>query len=195
MVTDAQILEILCHPLDHEWQVQGLGMLRTYLDAEGVERLHIWGRSVALTGYEADVSTIHDHPWDFTSSIRAGHMVNQRYDLFPYAPTVSHFKGFTAAIKCGAGGGLLGEPTPTYIMPYTPENCYPGDRYTQEAVEFHESLPVPGTVTTIRRTFHAERDVAHVAWYRGGWVSAEPRPATQHEIELFVALALGVWKS
>lgn len=183
--TESQINEILAHPFDHEWSIQGFGMLRAYLDDEHIERLHIWDLEAAVD----EVSTIHDHPWDFTSRIVRGHLVNQRYKLdAPEGLGGEWCK--TAKIRCGEGGGMLSEPRATFVRPQPHERYKPGESYAMEAPEFHESFPARGTVTVIARSFHADRDVATVCWSRRGeWVSAEPRPATRAEIEHFTLLA------
>jgi hypothetical protein len=182
MTTQASVLQILANPFDYKWTIQGFGMLRTYLDSEHSERLHIWDPDIAVP----EVSTIHDHPWDFTSRIFLGQLRNQRYVLD--APHGDKFT--TARVRCGAGGGLIGPPRQTVIGQPTDsaEHYGPGDMYSQEAPEFHESFPSPGTVTVITRSFLPSRDIANMCWRTGQWVSGEPRPATREEIEHFVSL-------
>lgn len=180
--TDRQINDILAHPFDRDWSIQGLGMLRTYLDDERVERLHIWDTDQAV----GDVSTIHDHPWDFTSRVVRGRIRNQRF--------VAHGNGsapefFMAQIVCGEGGGLIGEPWRARICSEGVESYSTGEGYSMEAPELHESFPDRGAVTVITRKFHADKDIATVCWRTGEWVSAEPRPATRAEIEHFVSVA------
>lgn len=181
MSTESQINDILAHPLDHEWTLQGFGMLRMYLDPGQVERLHIWDTGMAV----ADVSTIHDHPWDFTSRIVRGSLVNERFVIDDR--TIGMAMSM-AKIKTGEGGGLIGAPEPVRLVSRKQETYHAGDTYSQLAPEFHESLPAPGTVTVITRSFHADRDTATVCWREGDWVSAEPRPATREEIEHFISI-------
>jgi hypothetical protein len=184
MTTESAVADILAHPLDHEWTIQGLGMLRTYLDDEHIERLHIWDTDEAVDS----VSTIHDHPWDFTSTIVRGQIRNQRFvaDNSTSAPWFNR-----AQIRCGIGGGLISEPEMVRVCSQVVESYGPGQHYSMDAPELHESFPDRGAVTVIRRSFHADRDLATVCWRTGDWVSAEPRPAAAAEILHFVGLALG----
>lgn len=182
-VTESQIKDILQHPFDRNWTLQGFGMLRTYLDEEQVERLHIWDLDAA----NPDVSTIHDHAWDFTSRIVSGNMGNIRFIRGAY-DGAELFK--SAKIRAGEGGGMLSEPELVPICQLKTESYGPEEQYHQLAPELHESLPSAGTVTVIRRNFHANRDIATVCWRDGAWVTAEPRPATLQEIEHFIGLAL-----
>ena len=62
------------------WTVQGFGFLRTYFgppNAPKMYRLNLWDHHFTVP----NVSTIHDHPWDFTSVIVAGEFANQRYNI------------------------------------------------------------------------------------------------------------------
>lgn len=182
-VTESRVKEILAHPFDHDWSIQGLGMLRTYLDDEHIERLHIWDTDRAVT----EVSTIHDHPWDFSSRIVAGRLYNQRYQ---HSYSLTDGDPFhTSQIHCGAGGGLIGATHRVRLSLDPIEGYEPGDVYSQSAPELHQSDPSRGAVTVISRTFRAERDIATVCWRTGDWVSAEPRSATMAEIEHFIGLA------
>lgn len=180
-----RVKEILEHPLDFEWSIQGLGMLRTYLDPDGVQRLHIWDPVNAVD----EVSTIHDHPWDFASEIVSGVVRNQRYveDLHFGMPHMAQ------DIRCGVDGGLIGEPRRTGLQSDLLELYTPGQGYSQLAPELHESFPDAGAVTVITRTFHEQCDFAHVFWQGERWVSAEPRPATPSEVMHFAGLARHHW--
>lgn len=177
------VMEILHNPLDHQWTLQGFGMLRLYLDDEEVRRLHIWDPDMA----NADVSTIHNHPWDFTSEIMIGALANQRYLITNGPPT--HMLG---EIRTGEGGGRLDDdPAFVTLESQRMEIYRPGDSYSQTADEIHESFPGSGTTTVITRKFTKPRDHARVCWPVGTpWVTAEPRPATEAEIRHFVRLAL-----
>lgn len=185
MTTESQINGILAHPFDREWSIQGFGMLRTYLDDEHTERLHIWDVDTAVE----DVSTIHDHPWDFTSRIVRGEIRNQRFVM--HDPASGHPEFFSARIRCGEGGGLVSEPARVTICSQGVERYEAGGTYSMLAPELHESFPSQGAVTVISRSFHADRDIATVCWRTGDWISAEPRLATRSEVEHFIGLARG----
>jgi hypothetical protein len=181
--TERQVKQILTHPFDHEWTLQGFGMLRTYLDPDEVERLHIWDLGVAVP----DVSTLHNHPWDFSSRIVSGRLLNQRFDF----DVDDGIEVNSSEIRTGEGGSIFGDPRRVKVRPQPLETYGPGELYAQEALEFHESFPEPGTVTVIKRRFSRTRDYAVTCWRTGDWVSAEPRPATRSEIAHFVSLATG----
>lgn len=185
-ITDSKICEIVKHPFDHDgWTVQGLGMIRLYLDDEHRQRLHIWDPGSATP----EVSTVHDHPWDFRSRLIVGRLDNQRYVVDGSSGLFSTEDFFMSKLVCGVGGGLIGEPRKVTVAATPLERYYPGDAYTQEAVEFHESFPSAGAVTVIERSFREDRDIATVCWRTGDWVSAEPRPATREEITHFTNMA------
>jgi hypothetical protein len=183
MATETEVNEILAHPFDREWTIQGFGMLRTYLDDAEVHRLHIWDVDAAVP----EVSVIHDHPWDFDSQIYRGFVTNQRYELGRGGERVR-----VGRIKTGEGGGLIGGKIERGRLHHIePEYLGPGDSYHMDAPELHESIPSRGAVTVISRRFHTARDdqFATVCWRSGDWVSAEPRPATLAEVAHFVGLA------
>lgn len=188
MTTEREVREILCNPFDRKWTLQGFGMLRTYLDDDEVGRLHIWDVDEMSV---PDVSTIHNHPWDFASRIVSGHLDNQRYVVVPTTDGE-----YTAAdLRTGEGGGLAAAPYQVQVVPHEIECYSPGETYSQEAFEYHESLPKWGTVTVIERKFTRPRDYATVCWSTPTWVSAEPRLATQAEIVHFTELALSRWET
>lgn len=183
-----KVLQLLEKPLGRTWTIQGFGMLRTYLDPDQVNRLHIWDPDTAVP----DVSTVHDHPWDFVSNIVSGTLLNQRYSVSSGddhgAEPFQH-----SLIACGMGGGLVGEADTVWLHDELPEELGAGDRYEQRANELHESQPAAGAVTIISRVFGANRDSANVYWSDGEWVSAEPRVATDAEVLHFTRLALEHW--
>lgn len=189
--TAGQIRLVLASPEGRDWTIQGLGMLRLYLDEEHVERLHLWDPDRA----EDEVSTIHDHPWDFESRILSGSMQNIRFHEANDPRYSIPVAG--AELFCGTGGHLLEETRRTTRLIGIPDSglYLPGSSYQQDAPELHESWPMPGTVTVIRRTFKENRDIAHVYWAEDQkFVSAEPRPATEQEVMHFVGMARRNWR-
>src|SRR6185503_17239495 len=82
------VRDVLETPHDRIWTLQGFGMLRTYLGDDMNMRLHVWDARHAAP----NVSSIHNHPWGFTSLILSGEMENvlyqtrvpQDFNLRPY---------------------------------------------------------------------------------------------------------------
>lgn len=171
---------ILEHATVFNWSLQGFGMLRLHLSDE--IRLNVWDRRYRVP----NVSLIHNHPWNFESTVIAGSLHNVRYcsGTTPYS---------FGLIKPGPGGGLLQELGIVNL-----DNCFPeiyreGDSYTQYHDEIHISQPTDGTVTLNLRTRVGE-DTAHVYWPSGtDWVSAEPRKATDAEVNDITGAALRRW--
>ena len=86
---------ILVNANKFEWTLQGFGMLRLHLS--GGVRLNIWDSRFRVPG----VSTLHSHPWWFTSLIVSGSLANVRY-----METIGGMAFSSAEIKPGPGGGL-----------------------------------------------------------------------------------------
>lgn len=182
------VAEILRDPLNREWTVQGFGMIRTYLgppDNRKRIRLNVWHSQLVFPG----VSTIHNHPWDFTSVIIAGCFCNVRYAHDNENPNVTHEY---AIIKTGIGGGMKTVRGSTALRAMKPELYKSGDTYSQKADEVHESFYVDGTVTLNERVGDTEQ--AEVYWPVGEqWVDAMPRVATSVEVLGATSLALKEW--
>lgn len=165
----------------HVWTIQGFGMLRTYLDANKEWRLNIWTDRFRVPF----VSDIHDHPWDFTSWVMCGLLLNRRFQIMEEGPL-----GFGNAapyhmvnIATGEGGGPVEAEKMVYLMQLSEEHYFPGGGgYSQLAREIHQSIPERGTVTLNRRGKPSAAHTARVFWKMGEWVSAEPRLATKDEV-------------
>lgn len=173
---------VLSSPYDLEWQVQGLGMLRTYLSDEW--RMHVWDERLKFK----DVSEIHTHPWNFRSYVVAGVVRNFKLEY--------HHLGadyYRQTIKCGVGGGLVDRPETVRLMMLHPDEYKEGDSYQEEAEEIHFSVPSDGTVTIVKREFLEDVDHAYVFWRTGEWGSAEPREATREEVTMTCSYALNTW--
>lgn len=187
-----------------DWSIQGFGMLRTYLSKE--VRLHIWNPAFVVP----NVSTIHDHPWDFESLVVCGELSNSRYVVlkpsghgnllvedppalgeYAWSPMTHH----VAKIQCGPGGGFCENVNfeERCLVTYIPQRIAAGYRYTQKAIDVHETNAVAGTVTIVTRKFKEDTEHARVFFPLGtDWVSAEPRRATPAERASFVQPALAL---
>jgi hypothetical protein len=184
------VRELLMRPYDRQWTIQGLGMLRTNWSHDNGTRIHIWDNRFKTPG----VSTIHSHPWDFESVVMAGQFTNIVYDEAPYelAPRTHSMQ----TIKCGEGGGLVGEPELVALDGDQPMLMTPGHCYQQRANELHETYYSDGSVTLCRRTVRdGDGHHARVCWKASGrFVTAEPRIATAEEIEGVCQHALAAWE-
>lgn len=192
---------LLENPLNREWSIQGLGMLRTYLDDDHRIRLHVWTTAHAE---HVKASDLHTHPWDFHSDVVAGIVTNIRYLPLPEGEhgelIINAAQWQQQMIRCGEGGGLVGDPEIVWLAESAPERYGSSSRvlrpsgYEQRAEEIHRSSPEDGTVTIITRKFNSDTEHAHVYFPVGEeWISAEPRPATDEEILMICNNALEKW--
>ena len=182
------IRAILEKPSGFDWSVQGLGMMRLYLNKN--TRLHLWDSSLKVTG----VSPIHTHPWHFRSHVISGHLLNLRFteitprDVFD---TVRSGQYNRVKIVCGAGAKTVGETEIVTLQREPLENYRGGETYEQKATDIHWSFAQSGTVTVCHRTFLEDTEHANIYWPGDGpFVSAEPRRATQTEVSRVTLAAL-----
>jgi hypothetical protein len=175
---------ILSNPYRHEWSVQGLGMLRLYLNKR--DRLSIWHNE----GRILDASPIHDHYWSFRSWILAGTLRNRRY-FECAAPYGSKYNRYRIQTGEKPDKQILEGPLPSRMMAHSTEIYHSGDSYYQAASERHETEFENGTISLIRRlSYLSKRDEANVWSYEDRpFVSAEPRAATKSEIDMYVEAA------
>lgn len=161
-------------------------MLWTYLDSERRYRLNVWDNRLAVP----NVSLIHDHPWNFTSWILNGKLINERFqeeygELFEFM-----------TIKCGPGGGpSCLPPAITKLRRLRLDSFGIGDAYYQEASDIHQTMFMTGTVTLNERTVIGDGHHARVFWPAGQrWVDAEPREARVYEIDMALQGVLDTWE-
>lgn len=175
---------ILEQPHEHEWTLQGLGMLRMYLSKE--RRLHVWDSQFAVD----NVSEMHTHPWDFRSLVVAGKIRNYKYVEVNEPRSYLYYR---QQIHCGEGGGLVGVPTTVRLQEQPVEEYRERETYEERAEEIHISRPLDGSVTIVKRIFKEDTEHAFVYWKDGSWVSAEPRKATYEEVETITQHSLNTW--
>lgn len=184
-ISETKVREILNHPLEYDdWVIQGLGMLRLPLTPDGSERLHIWDPQRALN----EQPSVHNHPWDIVESrVYFGQMGNQRYAISENG----NLPMTASDVNCGVGSHLMGEPRPVAIAEVSDFEVYePGEHYAMDAEEFHNSFPVTGTVTIMKRNFKENRHLATICWAGDEeWKQANfTREATRGEILSFTGL-------
>lgn len=160
------------------WSYQGFGMLRIYLAPE--VRLHIWCPNQKAP----DVTDIHSHPWNFTSWVVAGRIINREWQKM-YAKPITHI---AHKIITGENAEIL-ESHPVTLQIVSQASYAAGDRYPQDYHDIHQTEAVEGTVTIIVRK-RVTGDLAYsYATKNRPWVDARPRPATLSEIEYFTQCA------
>jgi hypothetical protein len=105
--------------------MHGIGMLRTYLNPDRTLRLNLWHRELLNPG----ISTMHDHPWPFTSRIIAGKLTNQRFSRCT-KNSVGAFLMQEGRVTCGGGfNGIEGEPEIISLYAHPPEIYTAGMAY------------------------------------------------------------------
>lgn len=187
-MTKLLVKNILEHASAYKWSLQGLGMLRLYLSDE--VRLHVWDSRYAAG---PKVAKLHTHPWNFTSFVVAGEVTDVRYEEIKNVEPNYEY----VTIKCGPGGGATCEKKPIALRWSNTKVIPVGSDYATHRLAIHESRPLDGTVTLVKRTFVADKDHANVYFPLGmDWnheTSAEPRPATDLEVNDITGYALGRW--
>jgi hypothetical protein len=170
-----------------DWTVQGFGFLRTYFGPLGELkrfRLNLWHSKFTVS----NVSTIHNHPWDFKSVIIAGSFINQRF-ICRTGPPYTHTH---AIIKTGiTSKAEITEMQHCRLISCLAESYASGDTYEQFCNEIHETKFSDGAITLNERIGDTEH--ARIFWpYGTEWIDAKPRRATPHEIAFGITEALKV---
>ena len=173
----ALVRTILEHAEDYPWRMQDIGLLGLRLDDRREFRLHVWGSAP-----DPGEPPVHDHPFDFTSTVIAGEMTNTRYEEDPSG--VEYYRTRYTPPNEDA------RTVDTVRLFGTPTTLGPGESYAQPAHELHDSRQVPGTVTIIRWSFTGVRELTVCHRDEGTWVSGRARPAAAEEVERITATAL-----
>ena len=177
-LSKALVSTILRHSEDYPWRMQDIGLLGLWLDDRREFRLHVWDPVDSVLDHDPP---IHDHPYDFTSTIIAGEMTNTRYEADPAGAEFTRYRYVPSDESSRDADTVRLSGTATT---YTAGGCY-----QQSAHELHDSEQRPGTVSIIRCTF---RDVTRLTVCRKGrdWVSGQSRSATSEEIKRITSKAL-----
>jgi hypothetical protein len=168
---------VLEQPAGRPWVMQEVGLLGLRLDEGRAYRLHVWDPEACV----AD-PPIHDHPFDFASTVIAGELTNTLYEESP--------SGLEYERDRYTPGDEAGRVTDTIRLSSASTTLAAGQSYAQRAHELHASAQVPGTVTVLRRTF---KDVARLTVCRAPgspWVSGRSRPASPRELRRITGAAL-----
>ena len=174
------VRNILEHPSDYPWRMQDIGLLGLRLDDRREYRLHLWDPAHCVGD-----PPVHDHPYDFTSLVIAGELVNTRYDRAP--------DGTEYARHRYRPGDESDRRTDAVRLVASATTLSAGERYSQSARELHSSHQVPGTVTLIRCGPFEDRELTVCLAPGAPWVTAESRPATAAEVRRITGAALDVF--
>ena len=176
----ALVRTILEHAADYPWRLQGVGLLALRLDDRREHRLHVWDPD----GGDGD-PPVHDHPYDFTSTVIVGELTNTRYVEDPTGDEYrrEHYSPENEDDR----------RTDTVRLVGTSTTFGPGDRYHQLARELHDSRQIPGTVTIIRCVWRNRPELTVCRRPGAPWVSGQARPATPDEITRITTAALDLF--
>jgi hypothetical protein len=173
----ALVRTILEHAADHPWRMNRIGLLALRLDDRREHRLHVWDPDSCIGD-----PVIHDHPYDFVSTVIVGEVTNTRYVEDPAGEELlrERYRLTDEEDRRADTVRLVGSST----------TLRSGDRYEQLATELHDSRQLPGTVTVIRCVWREPSELTTCRRPGAPWVSGEARFATAHEIERITAAAL-----
>lgn len=183
---DEIVKKIMENPFDYEWELQGFGMLRTYIDK--YTRLQIWLKNFIVP----NVTDIHTHPWDFKSFIYQGQIRNNIFFEYDLQNSVSG-KGFPCN-KClilTGENAYVKERIPIILKPNGSFKYSQGDLYYHNKDVPHRIDFIDGTITILTKSNIHEDSLAYsyVKGFNNEWISAAPRPATKEEIKAFIEAA------
>lgn len=186
------VTSILDHARHYTWSVQGFGLLRLYIRRVGL--LHIWDSTLRYP----NVSMIHNHSWDLHSTIIAGSLRNTRFHE-RQQPKPNWQPYMKQRLVTGYNSKMVTDPKLVYLLPketevYKPMYACdaPAMVYHQKASQIHITDAADGTITLMHRE-DDEHGQADVYWSQDcSWGTAQPRLATQVEIEKTVNKALSI---
>ena len=179
-LNQAFVRTILEHAGSYPWRLQGVGLLGLRLDGRREYRLHIWDPDSVVGD-----PPIHDHPYDFTSTVVVGELTNTRY--------AEDLDGDEYCRERYSPGAENDRRRDTVRLVGTSTTFGPGDRYHQVADELHDSRQTSGTVSIIRCRWLDRPELTVCLRPGAPWVSEQARPATQQEIHRITTAALDLF--
>lgn len=126
-------------------RVHGNGFIQ--LDLNETTRLHIWGDSRIPKQQVA--STIHNHIFDFKSTVLKGRLIHIEYNVKPN--TQGRFKIYKSALRVDEDTELHDTGYFCDIVPYATKVVLAGQSYEFTAHRFHENYAPEPTVTIIKK--------------------------------------------
>jgi hypothetical protein len=176
-LTGALVRSILENPSGRRWVMQDLGLLALWLDEGKEHRLHVWDPGAAVGD-----PPIHDHPFDFTSTVIAGEMTNTRYEESTSGVEYQRERY-----------SLPDEETrvaDTIRLAGSATRFAAGQSYSQAAHELHSSDQTPGTITILRRAVKPVSVLTVCRVPGSAWVPGRSRPASAAEVNRITTEAL-----
>ena len=182
---DKIVKQVMENPFNYEWELQGFGMLRTYIDKD--TRLQIWLKEFIVP----NVTDVHTHPWDFESFIYQGQITNFEFKEHNYHEP--HFDSWYEYDRCLILTGehaYVKEKEKVLLDGYGAYSFTKGDTYFHGKDIPHRINFVDGTITILTKLNIHEDSLAYSYVPSGSeWVSAAPRPAEPEEIRNFIEAA------
>jgi hypothetical protein len=176
-LTGALVRSILENSAGRPWVLQELGLLALWLDERREYRLHVWDPGAAVGD-----PPIHDHPFDFTSTVIAGEMTNTRYE--------ESASGVEYQRERYSPPEEQGRLTDTVRLTSSSTRFAAGQSYSQAAHELHSSAQAPGTITILRMAFKPVSVLTVCQAPGSPWVSGRSRPASARDVSRITAGAL-----
>jgi len=174
----ALVRQILTHAEDYPWRMQEeIGLLGLRLDDCRTYRLHVWDPRCT-----AGEPPVHDHPYDFVSTVIAGEITNTRYEESPSGAEYSRVRYLASDDRV--------RRVDTVRLSATSTTLREGNHYAQVAHELHDSRQQPGTVTVIRCAFRDVGELTVCLRDEKPFVSGRARPATLDEVKRMATTAL-----
>ena len=188
---DEIVKKVMENPFDYEWELQGFGMLRTYIDKD--TRLQIWLKEFIVP----NVTDVHTHPWDFESFIYQGHITNfvfreSSHDGPPYVGA----EAYDRCLILTGENAYVHERNKVFLKIHGIYNFTKDDNYFHHKDIPHRINFKDGTITILTKSNIQEDNLAYsyVKGVGNDWVSAAPRPAPKEEIQTFIDAASKIRK-
>jgi len=176
-LTKALVRSILEVPAGRRWVMQDIGLLAVWLDDRRQYRLHLWDAASAVGD-----PPIHDHPFDFTSTVVAGEITNTVYEESP--------SGVEYQRERYSPHDEQGRITDTVRLAGSSTRVAAGQTYNQAAHQLHCSSHTPGTITILRPWFKPVSPLTVCRAPGSPWNSGRARPASAREVSRITAAAL-----
>lgn len=149
MITKYQaslLCDLFQYPESFPARIHGNGFIQVDLDK--THRLHIWDHRIP----RQEVSTqIHDHRFQFTSTVLVGRLVNVVYFPTTY-PEFPEYKVYSPVLRQGEDTVLVDTGDLIRVRPFNTYVNLPHQQYTMFPEQFHETMYGELTVTLMEKT-------------------------------------------